>query len=480
MTKQKDMTDAAIVWFRNDLRLHDNVTLTEAIRKSDKVYPVYCFDPRHFAETELEFPKTDSYRAQFLVESLQNLRDNLQAIGSDLIVRQGVPESVIPQLAKEVGASKVLASKEVTSEERSVEKQMGDRLSPLGIELELIWQSTLLHVDDIPWPINNVPDIFSQFRREAEKTTQVRNTVPAPDALNNVASITAGDIPTLDQLGLLPVEADKRAVLAFKGGETTGLARLDEYFWERDCLKNYKETRNGMLGADYSSKFSAWLANGSLSPRTIYEEVKRYEQQRVKNKSTYWLVFELLWRDYFRFIAKKYGNSIFQFGGIQDKSPDLRNDIGLFHKWKNGKTGVPFIDANMREINATGFMSNRGRQNVASFLVKDLKVNWTWGALFFESILIDYDVCSNWCNWNYMAGVGNDPRENRYFNIMSQAQRYDGQGEYVRHWIPELSDVRGKKIHYPTEIPQPELASMGVRLGEDYPRPLVAFSKWLY
>ncbi len=474
------MTDAAIVWFRNDLRLRDNITLTEAIRKSDRIYPVYCFDPRHFAETELELPKTGSYRAQFLLESLQDLRNSLQEIGSDLIIRQGVPESVIPQLAQEIGASKVFASKEVAAEELLAEKEVESRLSPSGIELELIWQSTLLHVDDIPWPINNVPDIFSQFRREAEKITQVKDTVLPPQALNSIDPITPNSIPTLEQLGLSYVEMDKRAVLPFQGGETAGLARLNRYFWENDCLKDYKETRNGMLGADYSSKFSAWLANGSLSPRTIYEEVKHYEQERVKNKSTYWMVFELLWRDYFRFIAKKYGNRIFQFGGIQDKSPNLRDDIALFHKWKNGETGVPFIDANMREINATGFMSNRGRQNVASFLVKDLKVNWTWGASFFESMLIDYDVCSNWCNWNYMAGVGNDPRENRYFNIMSQAQRYDGQGAYVRYWIPELSDVPGKKIHYPTEIPQPELADMGVRLGEDYPEPLVAFSKWLY
>ncbi len=474
------MNGAAIVWFRNDLRLHDNVTLTEAIRKSERVYPVYCFDPRHFAETELELPKTGSYRAQFLLESLQDLRNNLQSIGSDLIIRQGVPESVIPQLAKEVGASGVFASKEVTFEEISVEKQIEDKLSPLGIELELIWQSTLLHVNDIPWPINNVPDIFSQYRREAEKITKVRDTVPTPQSLNSIDPTEPNDIPSLEQLGLSYVEIDERAVLPFRGGETAGLARLHDYFWEKDCLKSYKETRNGMLGADYSSKFSAWLANGSLSPRTIYEEVKRYERERVKNKSTYWMVFELLWRDYFRFITKKYGNRIFQFGGIQEASPDLRDDIALFHKWKNGETGVPFIDANMREINATGFMSNRGRQNVASFLTKDLKVNWTWGASYFETMLIDYDVCSNWCNWNYVAGVGNDPRANRYFNIMSQAQRYDAQGAYVRHWIPELSDVPGKKVHYPTEIPQMELADMGVRLGEDYPEPLVAFSKWLY
>nr|WKN38183.1 DASH family cryptochrome [Tunicatimonas sp. TK19036] len=470
----------SILWFRNDLRLHDNVALNEAIRRSNNVYPVYCFDPRHFYNTELGLPKTGAYRAQFLLESVIDLRNNLQVLGSDLIIRYGFPEKVITQLASEVGASQVFASKEVTPEEISVEEKLESALTSHRIEVDFIWQSTLLHVDDIPWPINNVPDIFAQFRREAEKITQIRKTVAAPHSLNSLDGVVTGDIPTLEQLGLSAPVFDERAVLPFQGGETSGIARLKEYFWKNNNLKDYKETRNGMLGADYSSKFSAWLANGSLSPRTIYEEIKRYEQERIENKSTYWLIFELLWRDYFRFMAKKYGSRLFHIEGIQDKTITLNNDVALFEKWKNGKTGVPFIDANMREINATGFMSNRGRQNVASFLIKDLQVNWTWGASYFETMLIDYDVCSNWGNWNYIAGVGNDPRENRYFNIMSQAQRYDPQGEYVRHWIPELSHISGKKVHYPSEIPQPELEEMGVKIGKNYPEPLVAFSKWLY
>ena len=474
------MHQASLVWFRNDLRLLDNVTLTEAIRQSDRVYPVYCFDPRQYEETELELPRTGPHRAQFLLETVADLRKNLQAIGSDLIVRQGLPETVLPQLAQDLEASAVFASKEVTSEETRAERAVEEKLHAQGIELTLIWQATLLHVDDIPWPIKNVPDIFSQFRKEAEKAVAVRPTQPQPERLNTVDDVRLGELPTLEDLGLEKPAYDPRAVLRYEGGETAGRQRLHEYFWEHDCLREYKETRNGLLGADYSSKFSAWLANGSLSPRVIYREVKRYEQEQVKNKSTYWLIFELLWRDYFRFIAKKYEDRIFLPTGIQQKDLYLKKDYGAFEKWKNGMTGVPFIDANMREINATGFMSNRGRQNVASFLVKDLQVNWTWGASYFETLLVDYDVCSNWCNWNYAAGVGNDPRENRYFNIMSQAQRYDPQGDYVRHWIPELSDLPGKKVHYPTEISHQELAASGVIIGEDYPKPLVGFDKWLY
>ena len=474
------MPRISLVWFRNDLRLHDNVVLHEAIQKSQQVYPVYCFDPRQFAETEIGEPKTGPFYANFLLESVAELRHNLQKLGSDLIVRQGIPENVISQLAKETGAMAVYASKEAASDEVAVEAALERNLNTLGIELELAWQSTLFHIDDIPWPIKNLPDIFSQFRKEAEHSVKVRAITPTPTQLNALDTVNVGLIPTLDDLGLSLPSHDPRAALHYQGGETAGKERLQSYFWDHDLLPVYKETRNGLLGADYSSKFSAWLANGSLSPRVIYQEVRRYESERVKNKSTYWLIFELLWRDYFRFIAKKYGSRIFQTSGIRQEEPYLRDDWGAFEKWKTGNTGVPFIDANMREINASGYMSNRGRQNVASFLVKDLKVNWTWGAAYFESKLIDYDVCSNWCNWNYVAGVGNDPRENRYFNIMSQAQRYDPQGEYVRHWIAELSHVEGKRVHYPTEIPTEELASLGVVIGEDYPRPLVGFNKWLY
>jgi deoxyribodipyrimidine photo-lyase len=248
-----------------------------------------------------------------------------------------------------------------------------------------------------------------------------------------------GKIPEIYELILFsePPTKDSRSVLNFKGGETEALVRLKTYFWEGDHLKTYKETRNGLLGADYSSKFSAWLALGCISPRYIYEEVKRYETERIANDSTYWLVFELLWRDYFRFVALKFGTRLFKVTGIKnDFQKKWKRDKVLFQKWVNGQTGVPLIDANMIELQQTGFMSNRGRQNVASYLTKDLGIDWTWGAAYFESLLLDYDVCSNWGNWNYVAGVGNDPREDRYFNIAKQANTYDPKGDYVRQWLP--------------------------------------------
>lgn len=211
---------------------------------------------------------------------------------------------------------------------------------------------------------------------------------------------------------------------------------------------------------------------GCISPRLIYEEVKRYEKERKKNDSTYWLIFELIWRDYFRFIAKKHGDKIFNIRGIKNQEDSWSRDKSQFEAWTEGMTGVPFVDANMRELNATGFMSNRGRQIVASFLVNDLGIDWTWGASYFESQLIDYDVCSNWGNWMYVGGVGNDPRENRYFNVLRQAKNYDRNGDYIRLMIPELQAIKGFDIHQPWDLSTSQLRSLKIQLGHTYPHAL--------
>jgi len=272
---------------------------------------------------------------------------------------------------------------------------------------------------------------------------------------------------------------DERAVLDFKGGETAALERLNHYLWETDCIKSYKETRNGLIGANYSSKFSPWLAQGCISPKKIYHEVKKYERERKKNKSTYWMIFELLWRDFFRLMAKKHGNKIFQKGGTKGEADERWiENRKLFEAWANGRTGVPFIDANMTELNKTGFMSNRGRQNVASFLVKDLHINWQIGAEYFESLLIDYDPASNYGNWNYVAGVGSDPRENRYFNILSQATRYDPNGDFVKLWLPQLEGLSNEKIHRPDLISFEEQKYTKVKIGGNYPKAMVNIRQW--
>lgn len=443
----------AIVWFRNDLRLHDNEALYEALQCADEIIPVYVFDERvFFGHTRFGFRKTGPYRAKFIIESVSDLHRSLKQLGSTLYIRIGKPEQEIYQIAAQTKTSWVFCNRERTQEEVDVQDALEQNLWTIGQELRFCRGKMLYHTADLPFPVTHTPEIFTQFRKEVERYIPIREPFPAPAGPIRPVSVPldAGHIPTMEDLRHEDFEYDNRAALRFHGGESEGLKRLRYYLWESDHIKNYKETRNELLGGDYSSKFSPWLAQGCLSPKEVFHELQRYEAERGANDSTYWLFFELLWRDFFRLIAKKHCNKIFQKGGIRSEpNLKLRDDREALQRWITGATGAPFIDANMRELSSTGFMSNRGRQNVASYLVNDLKVNWQMGAEYFESLLLDYDPASNWGNWNYVAGVGNDPRENRYFNPQTQAMRYDPQGEYVAHWIPELAGLSPEEIHRP-------------------------------
>ena len=478
------MKKTIIHWFRNDLRLHDNPALYQACQDAQIVLPVYILDPASIDTLPgTNFPRAGGHRMRFLLESLADLRRTLRQKGSDLLIRTGNPRQVLAELVSQHQVSAVYAGQEATPEETRLEEQLRQTLQPDGVPLKLFWMLSLYHPDDLPFELSEVPDAYRDFRKGCEKQAQVRQEVPVP-ALPALPDIAPGELPTLENLGLEAPPTDDRAAIHFVGGETAALQRMETYFWQRDQLRTYKFTRNQLLGEDYSSKFSAWLANGCLSPRRVYWEVKRYEQERKKNVSTYWLIFELIWRDYFRFQAARQGNRIFLASGPRNVSTDgWKKDGALFAKWAAGQTGIPFVDANMRELNATGFMSNRGRQNVASLLLHrgekpDLSVWWPWGAAYLESLLIDYDPASNWGNWNMVAGVGADAHGDRYFNIYTQATRYDPQGDYVKHWCPELRHVPADKLHLLSLNSPQELASWGVELGTTYPVALVNPIKW--
>jgi deoxyribodipyrimidine photo-lyase len=485
-----------LVWHRQDLRVADHAPLVQAVAEGAEIVALYCFDDLNFATTPTGFAKTGAFRTQFLIESVTDLRQRYRSLGADLLVRRGKSTEIIPLLVQELEIDRLYFHTYSTSEELSIEQAV---LAQIQVPHRSWWGHTLYAPADLPFKISELPELFTKFRKIVEaspakvlpqnpvnplaRVSKSVNTIPTiraplavPQGLSKVMA-DPGDIPILADFGLIPPSLDDRAVLKFQGGETAGMARLQQYFWQQDLLKTYKETRNGMMGADYSSKFSPWLALGCLSPRSIYAEVQKYEQQRVQNDSTYWLIFELLWRDYFAFIAAKHGNKIFRVSGLRGLSIPWKQDQQRFELWCQGKTGFPLVDANMRELAATGFMSNRGRQNVASFLTKNLGINWRWGAEWFESLLIDYDVASNWGNWNYTAGVGNDARGFRFFNIYKQAKDYDPQGEYVKLWLPELAAIPAAKVHEPSKLLAVEQQRFGVRIGVDYPQPIVDLFK---
>ncbi len=473
----------ALLWLRHDLRVHDHAPLADALDAAGpdgRLLAVACLDPRQTEPTELGVRKMDGYRAAFLLESLRDLRARMRALGGDVVVRQGRPEDVVPDLARQTDAATVHLTDEPTREETDVADAVRRALPE--VDWRPVWGHTLVDVDALPFAIDRAPDVFTQFRKAVERTRPADRYPaprPAPDRLPSLPDgVDPGEIPdSVAALGLEPREPDTRRGFAIRGGEAEGLARLQAYVWDKDRLKTYKETRNGMLDPDDSSKLSPWLANGCLSPRRVQAEVARYEAERGANKSTYWLTFELLWRDFFRVYGAKHGDRLFWPSGPKGiEGVSTRLDHAHYAAWCHGRTGLPLVDASMRELNATGFMSNRGRQNAASFFVKHLDLDWRAGAAYYEGMLVDYDVTSNWGNWAYVAGVGSDPRD-RYFDVELQAKKYDPDSEFIGHWIPELAALPPRQAREPYRMSTAEQERWGVVVGQDYPAPIVDYDR---
>jgi deoxyribodipyrimidine photo-lyase len=434
MSEKQDKT--ALVWFKNDLRVHDQQSLLKSCNGFSKVLAAYIFDENQFQNTSYGFKKTGKFRTKFIIETVTELKAALQSLNISLYVDYGLPEEILPGLIKEHSITDVFLQKEWTSEETAVTASLFSALP--NISWHETYDQFLFHPDDIPYEsFDKIPNVFTQFRKKCEKYSAVRSVYPKPEAMpaSNLISLKI-EIPTLQKLGFEDFSADSRTAFPFKGGEQQALKRIEEYFWETEKLKYYKKTRNGLVGKDYSSKLSAWLANGSISARTIYEHVKKFEKEVKKNQDTYWLIFELIWRDYFKYVSLKHGNAIFHLGGILEKDYKWQSNEQNFVNWYSGTTKEPFVNANMKELLLTGWMSNRGRQNVASFWAKELMEDWRKGAAWFESLLIDYDVHSNWGNWMYNSGVGNDPRD-RKFNIKRQAEMYDANGRFQKLWLQD-------------------------------------------
>jgi len=429
---QQQQENTGLIWFRNNLRIQDNVSLKKAIDNHNKVIAVYFFNPKHFSVDEFDFKKTAKFRAQFLIETIQNLQVSLEKLNITLLTYFDTPENKIHQLCDAFNVDTIYTQKEWTQEELdtngNIKKSIGD------INFIEDYDQFLYHPDTVSKNFSNIPNVFTAFRKKLEKYVDILPEVSVQKlgTENKIENTT--NIPSLKDLGFDDFKTPHKTAFPFKGGETEALKRLNYYLFESKKVGFYKKTRNGLVGKDYSTKFSPWLANGSLSAKTIYYQVKKYEQEFGKNQSTYWVIFELIWRDYFKYISLKYGNDIFKIGGILHRDYQWKSDEETIKKWINGETKDDFVNANMIELKETGWMSNRGRQNVASYFAKELLLDWRIGAAYFESLLLDYDVHSNYGNWMYVAGVGNDPRD-RKFNTQLQAERYDSNHKFRNLWL---------------------------------------------
>jgi deoxyribodipyrimidine photo-lyase len=409
-----------IIWFRNDLRIRDNPVLTSATQHlaahGGEHLCIYCFDPRQFQTATFGHQKTGIFRAKFLLESVADLRQNLRKLGSELYITLAQPEDVLPQLVSQ--ESHVFVHGDLPTEEVEIETAVEQRLKKTSkSSLHRIYSGDMLYRwEDLPYnaDFSNLSNTFTHFREKVEKHCRVRPPVPtitATDFLANpiVPLSNYGELPSYEELGytesdlqsLLLLQRDSRlssyTAFPFLGGETAAWQRIQDWIFDKQCLARYFDTRNGLLGTDYSSKLSAYLSVGCVSVVSVTTEITRFQSVTgIQNKSTYWLIFELIWREFFRCLMKKYDYKFFtQYGmvgsrattttattttpashtkrGARTNHDEYHYQIGwstdetIFTRWKLGYTGWPLVDANMRELAATGWMSNRGRQIVASY-----------------------------------------------------------------------------------------------------------------
>ncbi|MDR9424899.1 MAG: DASH family cryptochrome, partial [Marinobacter sp.] len=417
-----------LYWFTRDLRLHDNPALLAAAR-CDLLLCAFVVDPRWFANGPFQSRPMGDHRWRFLWQTLKNLEKDLRQLGQHLHIVYGEPEAVVPALAREYQINHLVRSRLPGTEEARQWQTIQQKLPTVTCQqfetLGLFTEGCL------PMPLAKLPDTFSQFRKQVEKQQAcdsgalcIRRLTALPPA-PGIAEDNRGKCP--------PVPAPDQAN-GFLGGESAGLERLQAFLFKTHAIAHYKETRNALDDWDASSKFSPWLANGSLSAREVAATIEEYERMHTRNESTYWLWFELLWREYFYWYAIKHGRRLFQRDGVQRKRRPVTFYAHRFNAWRQGNTQYPLVNAAMNQLRTTGYISNRSRQLVASCLVNELELDWRFGAAWFEQQLVDYDVASNYGNWQYLAGVGADPRGSRRFNLEKQARQYDPDGAFVKHW----------------------------------------------
>ena len=426
------MKKIGIILFTSDLRLHDNTTLNLAIKENDLVIPLFCWDEEYMNQLQFGFPRVGSIRKAFLNKILRDLHIEFKEIGGYLLVRKGNSTEILAEIINEFTIHKVYTKKQVGIEEKRQNEYLKSVLRKKGIDFEEYSTSTMYHPSDLPFSISSIPEVFTKFRKIVEKEAIVRELVPTPTKIHCPAIPKEWMDYSFSEVN---TELNKGFSLPELGGEPRAIQHLNWYLFEKQHILHYKETRNELSGLEFSSKLSMWLSFGCISPKFIYYELKQFENKFKANESTYWLIFELLWRDYFRFSFKKHPIAYFQLHGILEKSDRKANrNYEIIQHWIDGKTENSFVNAAMLELKATGWMSNRMRQIVASYFIYDLDQDWRVGAAYFESQLIDYDVSSNWGNWAYISGVGNDPRAGRKFNTEKQEEQYDKDKRYQKIW----------------------------------------------
>ncbi len=449
----------SILWFRRNLRLTDNAALEACIAESDSIVPVYISDA------------LDSGGASrwWLHHSLKSLAASIKAQGGELIVRKGSPEEILSQLASEVGADHVFATRRYEPDASAQEHAVADALGDMA-SLDLSDDSLLYRPDQVTTKTGGAYKVFTPFYRASVALGEPPAPTPRPRSIPWFGSDV--DSMAIADLDLLPVKPDWSGGLVdtWQPGEDDAITRLDEM---AEKIAGYGDGRD-LPAVDATSRLSPHLHFGEISPRQVWHGITAHAREHRLEEAAEPLLRQLSWRDFSAYMLHHNPTMIDQPLRPEFAAFPWKDNDAALRAWQQGKTGYPIVDAGMRQLWHTGWMHNRVRMIVASLLVKHLLIPWQHGAAWFADTLVDADAANNSAGWQWVAGSGSDAAPYfRVFNPISQGQKFDPDGEYIREWVPELRGLSKPFIHEPWTADEFTQKTSGVRLGEDYPYPII-------
>ena len=450
------MPDTDIVWFRRDLRVHDHPALTAAARGAERVVPVFVLD-----DALLHGRFASGPRARFLLGCLHALREALRERGADLVVRAGDPARELAAIARETGAGRLRFASDVSAFATARDRRVCEAMAEAGVE---VVRHPGLFVADVGKPRTKDGRpyaVFSPFSRAWERLER-REVHGAPRRLALPTGVRVGELPSPGALGLPGDVPDP-----FPPGEPAGRERM--HAWLRDGIQRYAELHDRLEGG--TSELSPYLHLGCVSARELEQRARGAGSGEGPSE----FVRQLCWRDFYAHVLlANPGNARHAYRRGMD-ALDWDDDDEAFAAWCEGRTGYPVVDAGMRQLRERGWIHNRARLIVASFLTKDLHIDWRRGEAHFMALLTDGDEASNNGNWQWISSVGVDPAPyyRRMYNPALQQERHDPDGAYVRRWVPELRDVPLAKLAQPWTMTEAEQEAAGCAIGRDYPEPIV-------
>lgn len=458
-----------ILWFRKDLRLADHAALATAVAEGFRVLPLYVREPEAAGTGPL-----GAAQAWWLHHSLKAFAASLKDLGSRLILRSGDARAVLADLIAETGASAVYWNRRYDPPGIAVDKGLKAALTESGIAVRTFAGQILHEPTKLKTGAGGNFRVYTPFWKALDGSGEPPEPIPAPKAI--AAPDAWPKSEALDDWGLLPTRPNwaKGFETEWQPGEAGARKRLADFV--KSGLKGYRSRRD-FPGEAHVSMLSPHLALGEISPASVWDATRGLSKTH-DSEDTIHFRKELVWRDFSYHL-------LFHFPDLATKNWNAKFDAfpwreapDLLHKWQRGQTGYPIVDAGMRQLWQTGFMHNRVRMITASFLIKDLLIDWREGERWFRDTLVDADPASNAASWQWVAGSGADAAPFfRIFNPTSQGEKFDPEGAYIRRFVPELKDMPNKFIHKPSEAPLTVLRDAGVSLGKTYPLPIVDHSK---